>query len=163
MDQQKQELIAEVAAAALTELEKMEKRHIQVASPRDVLKQIFAGMIDPQPAEESSTPVTIPVRQVTPDDYPKLKVKYGAEINLKIQTPEQVRAWMNRPRDMSAQGWIIVQSPKEEEPFQSGGWYTAWPVSQPASRPQPTMESIIERLEADGVQEFKPARKANVA
>jgi len=73
----KQELIGEVAAAALQELEKFEQRRIQVASPVDIVKEVFKGMRDPQPAENNA-PGVVRIPQVPPE-FPKLLVSYDKE------------------------------------------------------------------------------------
>lgn len=71
------ELIPEVAAAALAELDKMEKRRIQVSSPREMLKEIFEGMRDPKPAEDNSIPFYAPPE--IPPEFPKLLVSYKTQ------------------------------------------------------------------------------------
>lgn len=77
MDTDKQELIAEVASAALEELGKFELRQIQAGSPREILKEVFKGMIDPQPAENNFTPIQrLPE---IPPEFPKLLVSYATQ------------------------------------------------------------------------------------
>jgi hypothetical protein len=96
MDKQE---IAEVAAAALVELDKMEKRHIQVSSLRQMLEQLFKGMGDPKPAEENFVPVH--AMPVIPSEFPRLLVSYG-------KTGEPVE-------------WLIVENFSEWAPYHH--WY----------------------------------------
>ena len=54
----KQELIREVADAALIELQKLQQRHVKVSSPVEIVKELFKGIRDPQPAAETIIPVS---------------------------------------------------------------------------------------------------------
>ena len=54
--QDKQELIREVAAAALVKLDKRETQRIKRSAPREILEQLFKGLGNPQPAEENIIP-----------------------------------------------------------------------------------------------------------
>jgi len=74
---EKEELFREFADASLAELEKMEKRRIQVSSPREMLKQLFNGLRDPQPVEEVSIPFQAP--PTIPPEFPKLLVSYSTQ------------------------------------------------------------------------------------
>jgi hypothetical protein len=124
----KQEFIAEVAAAALVELDKMEKRRVQVSSPREMLKELFKGVIDPKPAEDNSTPFQAPPE--IPPEFPRLLASYGQK------TLE----------------YIVVNNSAEWAPYHD--WYTVFPPQQPASRPiATTLEAEVEKLKADGVPE----------
>ncbi len=134
--QDKQELIREVAEAALVELDKMEKRFIHVSSPRQVLEQLFKGLLDPKPAEEkfvaaNPLPVMLP-------DFPKLKVRYDFAKG-----------------GGGATEWIVVNNFTEEADYHANGWYTMWPpnsVRQIKGRFE-SLESEVEKLKADGVKE----------
>jgi hypothetical protein len=135
--QDKQELIREVAEAALIELEKLEKRRIQV-SPQEMLKELFGGMRNPKPAEENFIPVH-PMPVMLPE-WPKLKVRFdyatGGE----------------------AQEWIVVNNGNEEAPYHAGGWFTVWPPNSllQIQGKAGSLESHVEKLKADGVKE-RPA------
>jgi hypothetical protein len=138
MSTDKQELIREVkeavADAGLAELEKMDQQRIKMQSPREVLKQLFRGLRDPQPVEENIIPVS-PMPVMLPK-WPKLKVRF------------------DYAKGGEAQEWIVVNNGNEEAPYHAGGWYTVWPPSVPASTTQTqTLESHIEKLKADGVRE----------
>ena len=102
----KQEIIAEVAAAAEVELDKMETRRIQVSSPRGMLKELFRGMRDPKPAEDISIPFYAP--PVILPDWPKLKVRF------------------DYAKRGAALEWIVVNNGNEEAPYHAGGWYTVF-------------------------------------
>ncbi len=124
------EMMAVFAAAALAELDKMEKRRIKVSSPRQVLEQLFKGMRDPQPVEEEVTQVTTVPLPVTPRDFPRLLVSYGQGKN----------------------EYAVVNSYAEWSPLHH--WFVIWPPQQAASRPvTTTLEAEIERLKAEGMTE----------
>jgi hypothetical protein len=73
----RQDIIAEVATALLTEAEKFEKRRIQVTSPVEIVKEILKGVRDPQPPEDNRPGVVrIPS---PPPDFPKLLVDYAKQ------------------------------------------------------------------------------------
>ena len=124
----KQELIAEVAAAAINELEKFGSRRIQASSPQAVLKEIFEGMRDPKPAEQNC--ITVPKLPVIPPELPRLLASYH------LKTLE----------------YIVVNNHAEWSDYHD--WYTVFPPQQPASRPiETTLEAEIEKLKAAGVKE----------
>ena len=124
----KQELFREFADALLLELGKMEKRRIQVSSPREMLKELFKGVIDPKPAEDNFAPLQ-PLPEIPPE-YPRLLASYGQK------TLE----------------YIVVNNGAEWGPYHS--WYTVFPPQQPASRPiTTTLEAELEKLKAEGAIE----------
>ena len=146
--QDKQELIREVAAAADAELEKMEKARIQVSSPRAILKQLFRGMRDPQPAEEKIT-TAVPLPVVRPE-FPQLRVKYGpspTEFGRQLAklSGEAALKFLQSSGSGAASEWIILNRIDEIEPFVT--WYV-----EPMAN--------LERLKAENVPEFTPPRKA---
>jgi hypothetical protein len=152
----------ELAHALLAELDKKKNRRVKVPVTWETLEELFRDVLDPKPVEEDVIPFYAPPE--IPPEYPKLKVRYGKEIDFKAQTPEKVMAMMNTERDLSAQAWIVVNSAKEEEPFHAGGWLTMFPPNVPPERMRgQSLQSVIEKLKADGVTEWKPARKTGAA
>ncbi len=127
-----QEMIGLVATAALFELAKMEKKHVKVSSPLEILKQLFQNMINPQPCEEAVTLMvapTPPAPEILPD-FPRLLVSYGQGTN----------------------EYAIVNSWAEWNPLHH--WFTVWPPSQPAGRAvMTTLEQEVERLKSEGLRE----------
>ena len=138
----------ELIERLLIEFQKKDKRRVKVPVTWETLEELIRDVLDPKPFEEDVIPFY--AAPDIPPEFPKLKVKYGKDIDFKAQTPEKIKAMMSTGRDLSAQAWIIVQSAKEEEPYHAGGWLT-----------RPMKE--LEKLKADGVAEFVPARKTGAA
>lgn len=124
----KQELFREFAEALLVEVDKMEKRRIQLSSPREMLKELFKGVIDPRPAEVDFAPLqSLPE---IPEEFPRLLASYGQK------TLE----------------YVVVNNGAEWAPYH--GWYVVFPPQQPASRPiTTTLEAELEKLKAEGAIE----------
>ena len=126
--QDKQELIRQIAEAAEAELDKLEKKRIQVSSPRAILKQLFEGMRNPQPAEENIT--TAAPLPVLPGEFPRLLASYA-----------------NKTLE-----YIVVNNFSDWSAYHD--WYTVFPPQQPASRPITiSLEAEVERLRAEGAKE----------
>ena len=122
--QDKQELIREVAEAALLELDKMEKRYIHVSSPRQVLEQLFKGLLDPQPVEEKF--VEVHALPVAPPDFPCLL------------------------RSLDQKEYIIVNNFAEWAHYHE--WEKVFPP--PGNRKEViSLEAELEKLKAGGVEE----------
>jgi len=124
----KQELIREVADAALIELQKLQQRHVKVSSPVEIVKELFKGIRDPQPVAETIIPVSsLPV--VAPE-FPRLLASYAEK---KLE-------------------YIVINNFAEWAPYHS--WHTVFPPQQAASRPiTTTLEAEIERLRSEGARE----------
>jgi hypothetical protein len=140
----------EFAQALLAELEKKKKKRVKVPVTWETLGELIRDALNPKPVEEDPVPFSAPPVFFNPDAYPKLKVKYGADLNLKGVPTEKIVAVLSAPRDLSAQAWIVVRNEKEEEPFHGSGWLT---------------RSIdeLEKLKADGIAEFVPPKKKGAA
>jgi hypothetical protein len=147
----KQEMIAEVAAAALLELDKMEAQRIKRAAPREILEQLFKGMGDPQPAEKNIDSVSpLPV---VPPEFPQLRVRYGlgaTEFGRQLSrlSGEAALKFLQASCSGVASEWVILQKIDEIAPF------VTWLV-----RPMAELET----LKAEGVPEFTPPRKAAIS
>ena len=139
--QDKQELIREVAEAALLELDKMEKRFIHVSSPRQVLEQLFKGLLDPKPAEETFVAVH-PLPVMLPD-FPEL-VRYDFA---KGEQEPRSRLWST----ISLSGRPITRM--------AGTLFPPNSVRQIKGRFN-SLEAELEKLKAEGVEERLKARLA---
>lgn len=129
MNMEKQELIAEIATAALAELDKMEKGRIQVSSPKEIVKKVFEGMRDPQPVVDFiPDPTTSSPQPTIAPEFPRVLVDYKAG------------------------EYMVVSNFADWAPLHH--WSTVFPPQQPASRPiTTTLELEIEKLKAQGVKE----------
>ena len=119
--------------ALLTEVEKVEKRRIKKSLTWEALAGVIKDTLNGgTPAVEDNYD-PIPKIPVMLPDWPKVKVRYGG----------------------GAQEWIVVNSPTEEVPYQSGGWYTEWPPNalRQVQGQVESLESCIERLKAAGIKE----------
>jgi hypothetical protein len=124
----KQEMIGVVAEAALAELDKLERRHVKLSSPRQVLEQLFKNMADPQPAEETISPP--PPLPQAPPEFPRLLANYG-------KTPPLFSVVQN------FQDWSQIHE-----------WFCVWPPSQPAGRAvETTLAQELEKLKSEGFTE----------
>jgi hypothetical protein len=138
----------EFAESLLVELDKKKNRRVKVPVTWETLEELIRDTLNPKPAEEDPIPFYAPPE--IPAEFPKLKVRYGTEIDYKGMPAEKVVALVSAPRDLSAQAWIVVQSAKEEEPFHGSGWLT---------RPM----KDLEKLQSDGVMQYQPPRKKGAA
>jgi hypothetical protein len=141
----------EFAEALLSALERRKKRGIQRAWGEEVFEELIRDALDPKPAEETII-TDVPLPSVKPE-FPQLRIRYGLSPS---QFSKQLSRLSGEAALKFAQGssagtaseWVILQRIDEVAPF------ATWHVEPLAN---------LERLKAEGVPEFVPARKKGVA